>query len=107
MTILKNLPLEEIEVAFNDLTLHDDDLLQLTEPGYEDELIGEISSFLYQNNQHYRNIIHEISKLHDDIEKLSNDDSKQPSLVRVRIRINVRKIEQLDERLDKMIDYVR
>ena len=101
MTILKNLPLEEIQVAFDQLTLHDDDLLQLTEPGYEDELIGEISSFLYQN---YRNIVHEISKLHDAIEKLSNDDSK---LSIVRIRMKVRKIEQLDERLDKMIDYVR
>lgn len=104
MTILKNLPLEEIQVAFDQLTLHDDDLLQLTEPGYEDELIGEISSFLYQNNQHYRNIVHEISTLHDAIEKLSNDDSK---LSIVRIRMKVRKIEQLDERLDKMIDYVR
>ena len=115
---MKNVTIQELEILFEIEVMEDEYLQDLS----KEELKGEAASFLYRNNQLFRDITDEIVDVEEELEQVENDlieidenedlygDEKERNKKRlhkrVRIKILQRRDKELLNKLNKMINYM-
>lgn len=115
---MKNVTIQELEILFEIEVMEDEYLQDLP----KEELKGEAASFLYRNNQLFRDITDEIVDVEEELEQVEsdliaineNDDlhgderarNRERFQKRVRIKTLQRRDKELLNKLNKMINYM-